>query len=81
MHKAITRGEGITPSEQRLASLSDRAFLRLWSYPNTFNDRTKTACGVGQEVADMLAVFEHHVVLFSDKAIQWQNDKPIELAW
>ena len=60
---------------------SDRAFLRLWSYPNTFNDRTKTACGVGQEVADMLAVFEHHVVLFSDKAIQWQNDKPIELAW
>lgn len=77
----IIRGEGLTPSEQRLARLADRAFLRLWSYPNTFNDRTKTACGGGQEIADLLAVFENHVVLFSDKAIAWQEDKPIELAW
>lgn len=60
---------------------ADRAFLRLWSYPNTFNDRTKTACGGGQEIADLLAVFENHVVLFSDKAISWQEDKPSELAW
>ncbi len=77
----IIRGEGLTPSEQRLAQFADRAFLRLWSYPNTFNDRTKTACGGGQEIADLLAVFENHVVLFSDKAISWQEDKPIELAW
>ena len=77
----IIRGEGLTPSEQRLAQFADRAFLRLWSYPNTFNDRNKTACGGGQEIADLLAVFENHVVLFSDKAISWQDDKPIELAW
>ncbi|MCP1213981.1 hypothetical protein [Acetobacter okinawensis] len=77
----IIRGEGLTPSEQRLARFADRAFLRLWSYPNTFNDRTKTACGGGQELADLLAVFENHVVLFSDKAIRWQEGKAIELAW
>jgi hypothetical protein len=77
----IIRGEGLTSTEQRLAQFANRAFLRLWSYPNTFNDRTKTACGGGQEIADLLAVFENHVVLFSDKAISWQADKPIELAW
>lgn len=81
LNEAIIRGEGLTPSERRLARLADRTFLRLWSYPNTFNDRTKTASGGGQEIADLLAVFENHVVLFSDKAITWQDDKPVELAW
>jgi hypothetical protein len=61
--------------------LADRTFLRLWSYPNTFNDRPKGATGGGQEIADLLAVFEDHVVLFSDKEIEWQNDKPLDLAW
>tara|TARA_A100001391_G_scaffold201879_1_gene190017 strand:+ start:1616 stop:3100 length:1485 start_codon:yes stop_codon:yes gene_type:complete len=78
---AIIRGEGLTASEQRLKALAERTFLRLWSYPNTFNDRTKKASGGGQEFADLFAVFENHVVLFSDKEIGWQMDKPIELAW
>jgi hypothetical protein len=78
---AVIRGEGLTPSERRLAALADRTFLRLWSYPNTFNDRTKGATGGGQEIADLLAVFENHVVLFSDKEIGWQSDRPLALAW
>jgi hypothetical protein len=81
LNSVITRGKGLTPSEQKLAALADRTFLRLWSYPNTFNDRTKSASGGGQEVADLLAVFEKHVVLFSDKDIAWQADKPLSLAW
>jgi hypothetical protein len=81
LNSVITRGKGLTPSEQNLAALADRTFLRLWSYPNTFNDRTKSASGGGQEVADLLAVFEKHVVLFSDKDIAWQADKPLSLAW
>jgi hypothetical protein len=81
MSGAVIRGEGFTPSERRLAALADRTFLRLWSYPNTFNDRTKGSSGGGQELADLLAVFEKHVVLFSDKEIGWQNDKPLDLAW
>jgi hypothetical protein len=78
---AVIRGEGLTSSERRLALLADRTFLRLWSYPNTFNDRTKRATGGGQEIADLLGVFENHIVLFSDKEIDWQNDKPLGLAW
>lgn len=81
LSKAINRGKGLTVSEQRLAALADRTFLRLWSYPNTFNDRTKKTSGGGQEFADLLVVFENHVIMFSDKEIGWQKDKPIELAW
>jgi hypothetical protein len=81
LSEAIVRGEGLNASEQRLAALADRTFLRLWSYPNTFNDRTKKASGGGQEFADLFAVFENHVVLFSDKEIAWQKNKPIKLAW
>ena len=64
-----------------MAVLADRTFLRLWSYSNTFNDRTKGASGGGQEFADLLAVCDNHVVLFSDKEIGWQNDKPLDRAW
>jgi hypothetical protein len=78
---AVIRGEGLTPSERRLVALANRTFLRLWSYPNSFNDRTMGSSGGGQEYADLLAVFENHVVLFSDKEISWQNDKPRDLAW
>ena len=78
---SINRGEGITASERRLAHLADKTFLRLWSYPNTFNNRTKSASGGGQEFADLLVVFDKHVLLFSDKEIEWQADKPTPLAW
>ena len=81
MSGVVIRGEGFTPSERRLAALADRTFLRLWSYPNTFNDRTKSSSGGGQEFADLLAVCESHVVLFSDKESVWQNDKPLDMAW
>jgi hypothetical protein len=81
LSETIIRGEGVTASEKRLAALADRTFLRLWSYPNTFNDRTRTANGQGQEFADLFAVFENHIVLFSDKEAGWQKDKPIKLAW
>src|ERR1700735_1144308 len=81
MSGAVIRGEDFTPSERRLAALADRTFLRLWSYPNTFNDRTKGSSGGGQEFADLLAVCEKHCVLFSDKEVGWQNDKPLDLAW
>lgn len=81
VQRSIIRGSGLTASERRLAALADRAFLRLWSYPNTFNDRTMSAAGGGQEFADLLAVFDRHVVLFSDKEVAWQSDRPLSLAW
>jgi hypothetical protein len=39
----IARGAGLTPSEKYLASLADKAFLKLWSYPNLFIDRKQAA--------------------------------------
>lgn len=81
MTTAIKRGEGLTATERALAELSDRSFLRLWSYPNTFNDRTRRSSGGGQEIADLMVVFGKHVLFFSDKDIVWQADKPMGLAW
>ena len=81
MRETINKNAGLTGSERRLAALADRTFLRLWSYPNTFNDRPKSTDGSGQEIADLLAVFENNVILFSDKEIGWQDDKSLGLSW
>ncbi|MES5100052.1 hypothetical protein ABUK73_17645 [Agrobacterium sp. BA1120] len=81
MNTGIRRGDGYTATEQALAEFADQSFLRLWSYPNTFNDRTKSSSGSGQEIADLLVVFGPHVLIFSDKNISWQEGKPIGLAW
>ncbi len=78
---SIIRGDGFTASERKLGQLAYKTFLRLWSYPNTFNDRTKNASGGGQEFTDLLVVFEKHVLLFSDKEIEWQTRSPLPLAW
>jgi len=67
MSTRIKRGEGFTATERTLAGFANRSFLRLWSYPNTFNDRTKSSSGGGQEIADLMVVFARHVLIFSDK--------------
>ncbi|RUV73466.1 MAG: hypothetical protein EOR30_15590 [Mesorhizobium sp.] len=81
MSTSIKRGEGFTATERTLAGFANRSFLRLWSYPNTFNDRTKSSSGGGQEIADLMVVFARHVLIFSDKDITWQTDNPTGLAW
>ncbi|GAA4133903.1 hypothetical protein ACFFTN_06670 [Aminobacter aganoensis] len=81
MSTSIKRGEGFTATERTLAGFADRSFLRLWSYPNTFNDRTKSSTGGGQEFADLMVVFGPHILIFSDKDATWQADKPVGLAW
>ena len=60
-------------SERRLAELSQRTFLKLWSYPNPF----RTA---GREIADLIVVFGRDVVVFSDKAITFRFDNET-VAW
>lgn len=75
------RGSGFTPSERYLASLADKAFLRLWSYPNTFIDRKQNGKGDGKEFIDLTVVFDNDVLLFSDKYIEWPGVADINLAW
>lgn len=80
---AILRGEGVTESERYLADLADRAFLRLWSYPNVFVDRRdgkNSKNRQGKELCDLLVVCGDDVIVFSDKSIEWPTGD-LQLAW
>lgn len=79
--KKIFRGRGFTPSEKLLADLGDHAFLDLWSYPNLFYEKKKGGIGDGKEMCDMLVVCGDDTIIFSDKAIKFQDDRPIDVAW
>lgn len=76
---SIVRGTGTTESERYLAKLADRTFLNLWSYPNVFID--KMTAGQGKELCDLLVVCGDHVLIFSDKTIEWPENSDINLAW
>ncbi len=57
---AIIKSGGVTPTEKLLANLCEQSFLKLWSYPNPVKDD-------GDELCDLLAVFENHVFIFFDR--------------
>ena len=56
----IIKSEGVTPTERLLADLCERSFLKFWSYPNPYKED-------GDELCDLLAVFENHVFVFFDR--------------
>lgn len=80
---AIVRSQGTTESERYLAKLADRTFLNLWSFPNVFIDKRSGPKGDGKELCDLLVVCGDHVLIFSDKTIEWPegDGDDIELAW
>ncbi len=61
----IIRGSGFTASERYLQRLSDKTFLKLWTYSNTFSGRKKNG-GDGKEICDLLVVYGDDVIVFSD---------------
>ncbi len=77
----IEKGTGFTDSEKFVSELADRAFLRLWSYPNVFIDKKQSGKGDGKELADLLVVFGHHVIIFSVKDCEWPQVDDLDLAW
>ncbi len=82
LRQPIVRGEGLTTSERYLAKLGERSFLNLWSYPNTFRDQMDhPGASQGKELCDLLVVCGPHIVIFSEKTIAWQSDKPTPVAW
>lgn len=81
MARPINRSGGATASEQYLAKLADRAFLNLWSYPNTFIDKKSGPKGDGKELCDLLIVCGDDILIFSDKTISWPPGKDSDLAW
>jgi hypothetical protein len=78
---AITRGIGVTPSERYLASLADKTFLNLWSYPNLFVDRKVRGKGDGKELCDLLIICGNDILIFSDKSVAWLEERNFQLAW
>ncbi len=79
--KPINRGAGITESERYLAQLSDKTFLNLWSYPNTYVNKKLRGQGDGKELCDLLVVFGDDVLVFSDKEIAFPAHDNIVVAW
>ena len=70
----IVKSVGINDSEKILARLCDEVFLKLWAYPNPYGEQ-------GNELCDVLAVFEEHVFIFSIKDILFNTKKPPDVAW
>jgi hypothetical protein len=77
----IIKSVGATESERFLADLCESTFLSLWSYPSVFRDQGLRNGGDGKEVADLLVVFDDHVVVFSDKHCSFPGSGTIERDW
>ena len=53
----------------------------LWSYPSLYRDQGVNDRGEGAEVCNLLVVFEHHAIVFSDKDCEFPDAVDTELAW
>lgn len=79
--KPFVKGRPNTPTESHLASLADRAFLRMWSFPSVFRDQGRQGHGHGKEICDLLVVFGDDVIIFSDKQCAFPNSGDLSLDW
>lgn len=70
-----------TLSERYLTKLCRDTFLRLWSWPNVYRDQLFSGGNVGKEVCDLLAVFDHHIFIFSDKYCAFPASGNMDLDW
>ena len=61
-------------AEMFLTKRCERAFLKLWAYPNPYKSQ-------GDELCDLLAVFEEHIFIFSIKNISFTKAATTEIAW
>lgn len=77
----IVKRVGVNRTEKILASLGDKTFLGLWSFPNVYSDEGITKSKVGKEVCDLLVVFENNVIIFSDKDNKFHDNIDISVAW
>jgi hypothetical protein len=76
----IKRANGINESERYLKHLCEQTFLSLWSYPSVYSDEGLSR-GQGEEVCDLLVVFENNIIIFSDKDCQFPNTENIAVDW
>lgn len=70
MKNPFASSEGLTPTEKILARLANETFLEPWSYPNLYKKK-------GDELCDLLVVFENSMIVFSDKSCVYPcSDNP-----
>lgn len=72
----VQKSKGLTESEEKLATLGYRTFLQLWSYPNPYKMQDN-----GQELCDMLVVFDNHIIIFSDKDCLYRKSGDPQVDW
>ncbi|MEW9584692.1 hypothetical protein [Paraburkholderia sp. DGU8] len=78
----ISDADGVNASERLLMRLCRRSFLSLWSFANLHTDQDmRNGRGSAKEFADVLVVFGGDVIVFSDKHVEFQRDKPLDVAW
>jgi hypothetical protein len=79
---AVVKSKGSTPTERYLAELAEHTFLSMWSYPNLWREqRANSANGDGKELCDLLVVFDEHLIIFSDKLIEYKQHHDPVVSW
>jgi hypothetical protein len=78
----IASADGVTASERYLMRLVRKSFLSLWSFPNLYrNSGRAEGKGDGQELTDVLVLFNEHVIVFSDKHSAYPKHADARVAW
>lgn len=68
--------EGITKTERYLKRLCNKSFLSLWSRAGIYNDKKP-----GQEICDVLVVFDNDIIIFSDKHCEFPDTDDDSVNW
>jgi hypothetical protein len=73
---------GFTRDEKILAAFGSASFLQMWTWPNLYRNQGKaTATSDGKEICDLTVIFGNTIILFSDKRIEFNEGKPLQVAW
>lgn len=76
MSSYINRDTSFTESEKLVNDLGTKSFLRFWTWPNLFRNQEN-----GKEVCDLIIVFGNDILLISDKKIEFNEGKDINVEW
>ena len=78
----LSSAEGVNESERLLMRLCRKSFLSLWAHANLHTAQDmREGKGSAKEFADVLVVFGDDVIVFSDKHIEFQQNKDLSVAW
>ena len=78
----LSSAEGVNQSERLLIRLCRKSFLSLWAHANLHTAQDmQGGKGSAKEFADVLVVFGDDVIIFSDKHIEFQQARDLDVAW